>query len=135
MGRFICLMARKKVRKCVGVELSPGLCKVAQENARWLRGRKALIEIVCADAASADLSSGTMYYMYNPFGRATMKDVLRSICVSLSRNPRNITIAYYNSILTDVFKESGWLEKFHEFRVQSGMPVTFWRNRSPRGCD
>jgi predicted RNA methylase len=135
MGRFICLMARRRVRKCVGVELDTQLCKVAQENARRLRGRKAPIEIVCGDAACADLSGGTMYYMYNPFGRATMEDVLRSICVSLSRNPRNITIAYYNSILTDLFEEAGWIEKFHEFRVQSGMPVTFWRNRSPRGCD
>jgi predicted RNA methylase len=135
MGRFVCLMARRKVRKCVGVELDPQLCKVAQENAQRLRGRKAPIQIVCADAASADLSSGTMYYMYNPFGRATMHDVLRSICFSLSRNPRNITIAYYNSILTELFQETGWLEKFHEFRIQSGMPVTFWRNRSPRGCE
>ena len=135
MGRFICLMARRKVRKCIGVELDPQLCKVAQENARRMRGRRAPIQIVCADAASADLSSGTMYYMYNPFGRATMADALRSICVSLSRNPRNITIAYYNSILTDLFQETGWLERFHEFRVQSGMPVTFWRNCSPRGCD
>jgi SAM-dependent methyltransferase len=130
MGRFICLMAQKQVRQCVGVELSPQLCKYAQENARRLRGRKAPIQIVCADAATADLSSGTVYYMYNPFGRATMQDVLENIRGSVQQNPRNVAIAYYNSIHNDLFHASGWLEQYHEFKVQSGMPVTFWRNRA-----
>jgi predicted RNA methylase len=129
MGRFVCLVARRKVRKCVGVELSPRLCEAAQENAVRLRGRQAPIEIVCSDAAAADLSGGTIYYMYNPFGPATMGEVLANIRSSLSTNPRNITIAYYNSIHEDLFQSSGWLEKYHAFRVKSGMPVTFWRNR------
>jgi hypothetical protein len=132
MGRFICLMARRKVRRCIGVELAPQLCKAAQENAGRLRGRQSPIQIVCADAATVDLSGGTIYYMYNPFGRATMQDVLQSIRGTLSQNPRNITIAYYNSIAEDLLQASGWLEKYHEFRVQSGMPVTFWRSRSPQ---
>jgi hypothetical protein len=133
MGRFLCVMARRKVRKCVGVELVPQLCEIARENAARLRGRKAPIEIQCGDAASADLSAGTIYYMYNPFGPATMKDVLASLSGTLSRNPRKITIAYYNSVGEELFQNSGWLEKYDGFRVQSGMPVTFWRNRQAAG--
>jgi SAM-dependent methyltransferase len=132
MGRFLCVMARRKVRKCVGVELRSRLCEAAQENAGRLRGRQAPIEIMCADAATADLSGGTIYYMYNPFGLATMGDVLANIRATLSRNPRNITIVYYNSIYEELFQSSGWLEKYHAFRVQSGMPVTFWRSRQSR---
>ena len=129
MGRFVCVMARTKVRKCVGVELYPRLCEAAQGNAGRLRGRRAPIEILCSDAAAADLSGGTIYYMYNPFGPATMGDVLANIRATLSGNPRNIAIVYYNSIHEQLFQASGWLEKYHAFRVQSGMPVTFWRNR------
>jgi predicted RNA methylase len=129
MGRFLCLAARKRIRKCVGVELNSQLCEAAEENAKRLRGRRAPIEIRCADAAATDLNGGTIYYMYNPFGCDTMSEVLANIRATLSKNPRNITIAYYNSIYEDLFQATGWLEKFHAFRVQSGMPVTFWRNR------
>jgi SAM-dependent methyltransferase len=133
MGRFLCVMARRKVRKCVGVELIPQLCEIARKNAAQLRGRKAPIEIQCGDAASADLSVGTIYYMYNPFGPATMRDVLASMRGTLFRDPRKITIAYYNSVGEELFQNSGWLEKYDEFRVQSGMLVTFWRNRQADG--
>jgi precorrin-6B methylase 2 len=128
-GRFLCLMARRRVRKCVGVELVPHLCEAARGNAARLRGRRAPIEIRCADAAAADPSEGTIYYMFNPFGPATMDEVLANIRGTLSRNPRNITIVYYNSVHEEMFEASGWLEKYHGFRVQSGMAVTFWRNR------
>jgi predicted RNA methylase len=129
MGRFVCLMARKKVRKCVGVELLPHLCEAARKNAAQLWGRRAPIEIRCGDAAVADTAEGTIYYLFNPFGSATMGEVLANIRSTLSRNPRNITIVYYNSIHEELFQSSGWLEKYHAFRVQSGMAVTFWRNR------
>jgi SAM-dependent methyltransferase len=129
MGRFLCLMARRKVRKCVGVELLPHLCEAARKNAAQLRGRQAPIEIRCADAATADPSGGTIYYLFNPFGSATMGEVLANIRGTLTSNPRNITIVYYNAIHEGLFQASGWLEKYHAFRVQSGMAVTFWRNR------
>ena len=129
MGRFLCLMARRRVRKCVGVELLPHLCEAARGNAARLRGPRAPIEIRCADAATADPSEGTIYYMFNPFGPATMGEVLANIRGTLSGNPRNITIVYYNSVHEEMFRASGWLEKHNAFRVQSGMAVTFWRNR------
>ena len=130
MGRFLCLMARESVRKCVGVELQPQLCEAARKNAANLRGRKAPIEIVCGDAATADLSEGTIFYMYNPFGPQTMADVLANIGNSLAKNPRNVRIVYYNALYQDLFQRSGWLEKQREFKVKSGMPVSFWRNRA-----
>jgi predicted RNA methylase len=129
LGRFLCLAARRKIRKCVGIELRSQLCKAAQENAGHLRGRRAPIEVRCGDAATADMSGGTIYYMYNPFGPTTMRDVLANIHASLSTNPRTIKIAYYNSIHDELFQASRWLEKYQSFRVKSGMPVTFWRSR------
>jgi predicted RNA methylase len=129
MGRFICLMARRKVRKCVGVELQPQLCDIAQTNARLLRGRQAPVHIVCADAATADLSHGTIYYMYNPFGADTLREVLNNLRRSLAANPRKATIVYYNAVHEWLFSAEAWLEKFCEFKTFSGMNVTFWRTR------
>jgi predicted RNA methylase len=129
MGRFLCVMARYKVRRCVGVELQPQLCDIARRNARLLRGRQAPMEIVCADAASADVSEGTIYYMYNPFGADTLRDVLGNLHRSLSANPRKVSIVYYNAIHERLLSLERWLEKYGEFKTYSRMSVTFWRSR------
>ena len=72
MGRILCVVAREPVRKCVGVELLESLCQIARRNAISLRGRKAPIQIVCGDATTVDLSEGTIYFMFNPFGGETL---------------------------------------------------------------
>jgi SAM-dependent methyltransferase len=132
MGRFLCIVARKRVRRCVGVELFEPLCRKAEENALNLRGRQSQIDILCSDVVTADLSDGTIYFLFNPFGPDTMRDALANIKDTLGANPRGIRIAYFNSSHENILASCGWLEKFHRFDTYSGMPVTFWRNRDPR---
>jgi precorrin-6B methylase 2 len=79
MGRIVCAAARKRLRKCTGVEMSEPLCQIARCNAMKLRGRKAPIEIVCGDAPTADLGEGTIYFMFDPFGADTIRDTLENI--------------------------------------------------------
>jgi hypothetical protein len=40
MGRALCLFARRRVRKCVGIELDPELAGRARTNLARLRGRR-----------------------------------------------------------------------------------------------
>ena len=129
MGRILCVVAREPVRKCVGVELLEPLCQIARRNAISLRGRKAPIQIVCGDATTVDLSEGTIYFMFNPFGGETLRDTLENIRCSLSQKPRAIRIAYYNSKYQSVLEALGWLVKVHEFDTFAGHRVTFWENR------
>ena len=128
MGRILCVLARHKIRKCVGIELFEDLCEAARSNGVRLRGRKAPIEIIRADAAVADLSEGTVYFMFNPFGAETLRDVLDNIGKSLTRNPRDIKIVYYNSVHEACFQSSAWLQKFHSFNTITKRKVTFWKN-------
>jgi precorrin-6B methylase 2 len=128
MGRILCVVARRNIRKCVGVELFEDLCEIARSNALRLRGRKAPIEIICADAAVADLSEGTIYYIYNSFGIETLRDVLENIRTSISQSPRGIKIVYYNSVHEAFFQSCEWLEKFDSFNTFTRRKVTFWRN-------
>lgn len=129
MGRILCVVARQRVRKCVGVELLEPLCEMARKNAGRLRGKKSPIEIICGDAARADLSDGTVYFMFNPFGPETMRDVIGNIQRSLSRNPRAIIIVYYNALYELALETGGWLERYHHFDTAGGLRVSFWRNR------
>ncbi len=130
-GRFLCMAARQQVRKCVGVELSDSLCAAARDNASRLRGRCAPIEIVCEDACAAPLSDGTVYFLFNPFGPDTMRVTLANIERSLSGNPRDIVIVYYNPTHASVFESCGWLHMAYEFRTRGELRVTFWSNCRP----
>jgi len=133
MGRILCVAARKPVRKCIGIELIAPLCEIARRNAASLRGRRAPIQIVCGDATTVDLSEGTIYFMFNPFGAETLRDTLENIRGSLSQKPRALRIAYYNSQYASVFEALGWLVKVREFDTFGGHRVTFWENRTSGG--
>jgi precorrin-6B methylase 2 len=128
-GRVLCVMARRRLKKCVGIELFEPLCEAARRNASRLRSRKTPIEIICGDASTADLSDGTIYFMFNPFGAATMRSVLDNIERSLNANPRVVTIAYHNAVLADLLSERNWLEEYHAFSTAGGAHVRFWRSR------
>lgn len=129
-SRALCVFARRDVQRCVGVEIFEFLCDTARENARRLRGRRAPIEIRCEDAASADVSEGTVYFMYNPFGAETMRDVIANIGQSLQDKPRDVTVVYYNTPQEAVLAESGWLELYHTMTTFSGTRISFWRHRA-----
>jgi predicted RNA methylase len=128
MGRILCVAARKPLRKCIGVELLGPLCEIARRNAASLRGKKAPVQIVCGDATTTDLSEGTIYFMFNPFGPDTLRDTLENIRDSLSQKPRAIKIAYYNAQFAGVLEALGWLVKVREYETFGGHRVTFWEN-------
>ena len=128
MGRILCVVARHPIRKCVGIELLESLCVIARRNAHRLRGRETPIEIVGADAARADLSEGTVYCLFNPFGAETLHDFLANLELSVLHDPRRVRLVYYNSLHESVLKESGWLNMQDEFKTLSGLHVTFWES-------
>jgi len=127
-GRVVCVFARLPVRGVVGIDLDPALCDVARINAGCLRGRRSPVEIRCEDATLADLSDGTIYFMYNPFGANTMRTVLEKIKGSLSTNPRRVRIVYYNPVFEEIFVVHEWLHRVSEFRTLTRHRVTFWSN-------
>jgi len=127
-GRILCEMARRPFKKVVGVELFEALCEAAKRNAARVRGRKAPIEIVCDDATRVDLAEATVYFMFNPFGIDTMRDVVGNIGQSLATNPRRIIVVYYNDVHADVLSACEWLRRYHVFHTATGCRVSFWRS-------
>lgn len=127
MGRILCIAARNRVRKCVGIELFQDFCAVAQKNAQRLRGRRAPVELLCEDAARACLSGGTIYYLFNPFGSDTMRDFLANLKLSLESEPRTVVIVYHNCVHRSILDSCNWLAPVREFRTLSGLCVAFWR--------
>jgi precorrin-6B methylase 2 len=131
-GRILCVAARKEVGKCVGIEVMDDLCELSRQNAAKLRGKRAPIEIRCEDAAVADMSDGTIYFLFNPFGGETLRDVLQNIARSLAEKPRRIRIVYYNSAHRDVFEKFRALRRDSTFQTLSGLNVDFYSNDPAR---
>jgi len=131
MGRVLCLFAREPIRKCVGIEILDPLCEIARKNAAQLRGRKAPIEIICNDVTQADLSAGTIYFMFNPFGPETLRETFESIRRSIVQTPRTVQIVYYHSKHKSAIEPLPWLVETHDFPSFGGHPVTIWKSRSP----
>jgi predicted RNA methylase len=134
MGRVLCVFARTRLRKCIGIEISEELASIAKRNARSLRGRRTPIEIRLGDAAEADYSGGTIFWIYNPFGEQTMHAVLSRLGQSLSASPRRIQIVYVNPICEAVFRQFSWLRCTSERNFPffhsgaEGAKVSYWRN-------
>jgi precorrin-6B methylase 2 len=133
-GLVVLYAARRGCRKAIGIELSPELAETARENARCADAATP-VEIVEGDAATCDLSEGTVFYMFNPFGAATMQLMLRNLELSLLSNPRTIRIVYMCTPHDSLIDALDWLEaddtvkRTHLFKI--------WRSRNPRlspGC-
>ncbi len=133
MGRVVCILARLPLRRCVGVELFEPLCQKARKNAERLRGRKSRIDIICADATTADMADGTIYFLFNPFGPETLSDTMENIRRSVAINPRSVRIAYYNSYHDLVLERAGWLRRVHHYNSFGGSPVSIWQSQIPLG--
>jgi SAM-dependent methyltransferase len=130
MGRVLCMFARRRLKKCVGVEFSPYYYGECVKNASRLRQRKSPVDIRCGDAATADLSDGTIYYMFNPFGASTMKKVLENVEKSLIRNPRKVLFIYANPVHRHLLESCGWLCLHRTFNTVFNLTVTFWTNHA-----
>lgn len=126
MGRVLCVAARDRLRQVVGVELDPELCRIARRNAERLRRRRTPIEVRCEDASAADLADGTIYYLHNPFGAETMRDVLEGIHRSMADHPRRVRMVYHNSVHEDLVRSCVWLRPTDVFTTLRGQRVTFW---------
>ena len=92
MGRAMLLAAEYPFRKVIGIELNPILTKIAQSNLQiWqAAGRaRAPIQLVCGDAVDARFPNGPcLVFLFNPFGAAVMRLLLKRLAVGLRGSPR-----------------------------------------------
>jgi cyclopropane fatty-acyl-phospholipid synthase-like methyltransferase len=125
-GRCVCFMARQNIKKAVGVEVDSDLVQVARKNAKRLIGRKAEISIVHCDASMVKFTEGTVFFMFNPFGLQTLRDVIRNISESMRNTPRRVTICYRNPKYQDELDKEQWLAPEGEI---PGTEIWVWKAR------
>jgi 16S rRNA G966 N2-methylase RsmD len=104
-GGALITFSRYPFSKITGVELSPELVNIAEENLRRLN--IGMISMIVSDAAEfTDLDDYNYFYFFSPFPANVMSAVIKNISASLTRKPRTATIIYFNpecheAIVTD----------------------------------
>ena len=98
-GKVLLSAAVLPFRRIVGVEFSPYLSRVAEQNlasARLLRRKCPSVEIVCADAVHYPIPDDpTVFFFANPFKYEVMEVVLGNIVRSYLGSPRRIFLIFY----------------------------------------
>lgn len=114
-GRVLLMAADFPFRRIVGVELLPGLHRVAQGNISKYKSdsqRCFAVEAVCGDAREfAFPPEPTVLYLFNPLPEAGLVEVVARLEQSLGENPRPVYVLYHNPLLESVFSSSTLLRK------------------------
>ncbi len=126
-GRALCHFARCHVSRVVGIEISKFLSEVSKSNAQSLRRPHAPIEILNMDAATADLSEGTIFFMFNPFGPETLRDVIENIERARIALWKPLVIIYMNATYAHVFSGFPWLRVFFDYSRLNSQRVLIYR--------
>lgn len=126
-GGALLTMAEYPFARVDGVELSPQLAQIAQQNVDRLHIKNS--KLFCCDAASfTELDVYTYFYMYNPFPKVVMSAVISNITCSLQRHARNATLIYKNPVFHDVVVNAGFRKSadIREPHLHHGFSIYMW---------
>jgi SAM-dependent methyltransferase len=119
-GRALIMASELGFHRIVGLELSPELSAIAQNNLRSYektRKHSSRVEVICQDAAQFSIPHGKcVLYLYNPFHESVMRAVLGKIRLAIEEGSKGIFVVYYNPRLKHLFDGSGFLRLIHERR-------------------
>jgi Methyltransferase domain len=113
-GGALITFSRYPFTKITGVELSPVLVAIAEEN--FAKLKIGTIDMTICDAADfTDLDDYNYFYFFSPFPANTTSAVIRNISDSLTRKPRTATIIYFNPECHDAIVADSPFVKIKEF--------------------
>ena len=104
LGQVVLLVNLLGNVRAVGIEFEPAYCEYALQCARALN--LSAVEFVAADVREADISDGTVFFMYTPFEGKMLEQVLERLRVEATG--RTIRIYTYGPC-TLVMSKQAWL--------------------------
>jgi hypothetical protein len=120
-GRTLLLASDFPFKEIVGVEFSPVLHGIAQNNISIYRSRNQKsfnLKSVCVDAVEYSLPNENMLiYFYNPFRGPVMSKVLHNIKKSVAENRKKVILVYYNPLQSRTIEDLGFLTKKQEIHL------------------
>jgi hypothetical protein len=117
-GRAILVASEFAFSKIVGIELSPHLHHIAQENIKRYSPasqRCTEFELLCMNVVDYDYGpEPVVLFLFDPFGRETFRSVVANLEASLRANPRDAFVVYIYPQFEDLLRSSSLLRKLRE---------------------
>jgi SAM-dependent methyltransferase len=130
-GRVLCCASRFEIKKAIGVEVDNDLYRIARDNTRKARGKKSTIKIIHASAVDFDFRIGTIYYLFDAYGKSSLSITLAKMKESLLQHPRRFRIVYVNPVHEAILSKSAWLQMYDKWQAGKGFgftnDVSFWQ--------
>jgi hypothetical protein len=122
-GRALLLASEYPFQRIVGVELSPKLHRIAQDNVARFRSpaqRCSAFELLCMDAGDYEPpSEPTVLYLFQPFPVDVLARVLGQVEASVHVHPRRLYIAYMNPLFDAQIMGTGSFERMSRGSAQA----------------
>jgi len=107
-GRALLMAAEYRFRRILGVELLPGLHRIAQRNIARCRKETqcgVVIESICMDARDFVFSPDpSVIYLFNPLPETGLRRLLDNLERSQQDHPRPTYVLYHNPLLESVVR-------------------------------
>ncbi len=105
-GRVCMLAALHGFQRVVGIDYSPGLCRVAERNLEQLRKRTGMqfeAGLHAIDATEyAFEPDDSVVYLFNPFDAEVLAAVMSRLRRSIATDPRDVWIVYHHPTWADI---------------------------------
>jgi SAM-dependent methyltransferase len=124
-GRVVLVASKLPFRKCIGVELNPGLNAIAADNfARWQQSGNARspLQAICQSALDFEFPPGPcLVYLFNPFPSEIIAQLIDRIATAFADRPGQLDLLYVNA------EFSSLLDQHAAFTPLWQMPVRMSR--------
>lgn len=114
-GRALLVASEFPFKKIVGIELSDQLHRTAEENVRRFKPASqqcAAFDLRCMDALDyAHGEEPLVLFLFDPFGREILQDVIANLAASLKANPREAYVVYVYPQYEDLLQNCTVLRK------------------------
>lgn len=126
LGRVAAIVHLLTGARAIGIELQPGM---VERGESWIAagGLSDAVELVCADALEADLSRGSVFYLYLPFIGETQRRFLARLA-QVAR-ARQIAVCTLGVDLRD----AAWLRPTDESALWLAVYESAFEGAAPRG--
>lgn len=111
LGRTVFAANSLGVRRAVGVEVNGPLVRACRANLARRHGTTGTIDFVEGYAQDYAQPDTTVLFLFHPFGRGTLKEVLDRLRGELVAKPRRLRLVYFNAVSDDVLQASGYLRR------------------------
>ena len=117
-GRALLVASEFPFAKIVGLELSPQLHKIAEENIKRYHPASQQCTTFaprCMDVVDYVFGPEPLVlFLFDPFGQETVRSVIANLAASLSATPREAFVVYVYPRFEDVLQGAGFLRKVKE---------------------